>query len=811
MIMITELRHAFRALFRRPAFTVVAIATLVLGIGANSAIFSIIDGVLLRPLPYHEPARLVTLNERNSRGGSSRVSHPNFIDWRQRATSVEAMAAYACDTATVLGGREPRFAKVCAVSEDFFRVFGVPAIDGRTFTAEETRRHAEAAVVVSERFWRAWLAADRDLPSLSLALAGHSAHVVGVMPETFTFPGGIDVWIPAELDPDEGGRTSHNWSVVARLKRDVGLAAAAAEMQAIGLQLKRQYGNDENAIGVITTPLQDALVPPPSRNALFLLLGTVGLVLLIACANVAATLLARGEERRTEMAVRAALGAGRGRLVRQLLVESSLLGVLGGAGGLLLAAWLVRILRSLDGLALPRHETVGLDGAVLAFTLVLSLLTPLVFGLLPSLQASRADLREALAEGGRGAAPARPWVRTALVVGEVATALVLLVGSALLVRSFVRVTSVDPGFDPAGVVTADMAVPLTSYAEPAHAAQFYTSLVERVRAIPGVAAAGAATDLPLGKFDPDGALVFEGHPDEGAVADRHYDGFKYSAGYKVVTPGYFEALHMHLRQGRLLQDGDAPGQPAVAVVSDMFVRQFLPHANPIGVRFKYAGMDPVNPVMTIVGVVDDVHFESLTRPPAPQVYVPMLQAPYRARYTVSVVARAADEDREGQVASALRDSVRRDDPDVPVEISSLAAAVSESVADRRLLLSLVAAFAALALVLAATGIYSILSQAVVQRTAEIGIRMALGADSARVVRLMLRYALTSVATGASIGVAAAVASMRVLQSFLFEVRPLDPVAFAAALAVLAAVALLAAYIPARRATRVDPLRALRTQ
>jgi predicted permease len=343
------------------------------------------------------------------------------------------------------------------------------------------------------------------------------------------------------------------------------------------------------------------------------------------------------------------------------------------------------------------------------------------------------------------------------------------------------------------------------------AAQFYAAFVERVRAQPGVVSAGAASQLPLGKFDPDGAFSFEGHPDAGASGDSTYDGFKYAAGYKVVTAGYFESLGMRLREGRFLKDTDGAGQPAVAVVSEAFVRKFLPRTDPIGVRFKYAGMDPVNPTFTIVGVVGDVHFEGLTHPADPQVYVPFLQAPFRALQTVSVVARAADPRQQAQVAEALRDAVRRADPDVPIDMSSLDALVAGSVADRRLLLTLVAAFAGLALVLAATGIYSVLSQAVAQRTAEIGIRMALGADAAMVIRLMLRSAMTSVLAGAAIGVAGAIAGMRLLGSFLFEVEPLDPGAFGAAAAVLIAVALLAAYIPARRATRVDPLSALRSQ
>ena len=807
-----ELRHAVRALFKRPAFTLVAIVTLALGIGANTAIFSIIDGVMLRPLPFDHPDRIVQLKERNTRGGASRVSHPNFVDWRQRATSFDGMSQYGCDTQTVLGPGEPRFAQTCAVSEGFFHVMGVTPRLGRTFAPDEMRENGVPAIVVSHRFWSTALGSNADLSSITVKIIGRAAHVVGVMPDGFDYPDTAEVWIPSEVEPDNSGRTAHNWTIVARLKPEVATASAAAEMETIGRQLKQQYGNDENGIGVVTTPLKDVIVPPESKSALILLLGIVGLVLLIACANVATTLLARGEERRTEMAVRAALGAGRGRLVRQLLVESSVLGVFGASAGLLLAEWLMRVLRSLHGLAFPRQQdAIGVDTNVLIFTLALALITPLVFGLVPSLEASRADLRDALGEGGRSAAPARAGVRTMLVIGEVAVALVLLVGSALLIRSFARVMSVDPGFDPTGAVTADMAIPLTKYERPDQAAQFYVGLIARLRVLPGVAAAGAASQLPLGKFDPDGALTFEGHPDAGGIGDNSYDGFKYSAGYKVVSAGYCEALGIHLIHGRFLKDTDGAGQPAVAVVSDSFVKRFIPRVDPIGVRFKYAGMDPVNPVFTIVGVVGDVHFQSLTRAPVPQVYVPLPQAPFRARFTTSVVVRAADPRQQAQVAAALRDTLRQYDPEVPIDVSSMEAMLANSVADRRLLLTLVAAFAGLALALAATGIFSVLSQAVAQRTSEIGIRMALGADASNVVALMLRSAMTSVFAGAAIGLAAAGAVVRVLRSFLFEVAPFDPAAFALAAAVLVLVALIAAYMPARRATRVDPLTALRAQ
>ena len=802
-----DVRLALRMLVKRPVFTLVAVITLAVGIGVNTAIFSVVNGVLLRPLPYGEPDRIVGLSEQGVRS-IARVSFPNFLDWRQRSTSFDAMAAYACDTDTVLGGSEPRFAEVCSVSDGFFRVFGVSTAIGRTFAAEELQGHGVPAAIVSHRFWERTLSSDGDLSRLALRVGDRQARVIAVMPETFVFPGDVDVWVPAELDPHQGGRTAHNWSVVARLKAGVQLASAAAEMNTIAAQLKQQYGNGENAIGVAMTRLQD-LVTAGSKNALLLLLGTVGLVLLIACANVATTVLASGEERRTEMAVRAALGAGRTRLVRQLLTESSLLGILGGIGGLLIAAWLVRALLSISALAIPRHEAIGVDGRVMAFTLLLALLTPLVFGLAPSLEASRANLRDALAEGGRAVAPARAKVRTLLVIGEVAIALVLLVGSTLLVRGFARIMAVDPGFDSTGVVTATMAVPGTKYPDPARAAQFYAALLARIRAIPGVKGAGAANELPMGRFDADGALTFEGHPDVGATPDGIYDGFKYSAGYKVVTPGYLEALGMRLLEGRFLAESDTAGQPPAALVSETFVKRFLPRVDPIGVRFRYAGMDRMNPVFTIVGVIGDVHQQSLLRAPVPQVFVSLYQQPWQAQSTIGVVARAAGAHQERQVASAIRAALRQSDPDVPVELSSLDRMIADSVADRRFLLMLVGAFAALALLLAATGIYSVLSQAVAQRTSEIGIRMALGAGASSVVGLLLNSAMRSVGAGVVAGLAVALALARVLQSFLFEVRPLDPAAFAIAATILVIVALLAAYVPARRATRVDPLVALR--
>jgi predicted permease len=800
-----DVGHALRVLARRPAFSLVAVLTLAAGIGASTAIFSVVNGTLLRPLPFPDAHRIVRLSEQTKSGARINVSHPNFLDWRARARSFEALAEYGGGTETVLGGREAVFADAYAVSDGFFRVFGMTPAIGRTFVAEEMREGGVPAVVAGHRFWQSTLGGQRDLSRLRVIVGGIAARVVGVMPEGIEYPAGADLWIAKELMPDTSGRTAHNYEVAGRLNRGVTLAQAAAEMNAIAAQLKREYGSGENAEAVATATLRDALTSG-SKDTLLLLLGSVGLVLLIACANVATAMLATGEERRAELALRAALGAARWRLARQLLVESFAIAAAAAAVGLLMAGWLVRALLSIDAAGLPRGAGVAIDVRVLIFAVALAMLTPLLFGLVPSLRASRADLRGALADGGRaGAAPARSRVRALLVGSEVAVALVLLVAAGLLIRSFVNVMSVDPGFDPGGAITASTSVPRTKYPDAERSARFYSELMDRLRRLAGVAAAGAVTQAPLTGRDHGGGLVIEGIAPPPDPDDRP------SAGYRIATPGYLEAAGLRLVQGRTLADGDRPGAAPAAVVNQAFVRQYLGRTNPIGVRFRFNGMDAVNPTFTIVGVVGDVHHRSLVRAVAPEVFVSVYQQPFRARNTMFVVVRPANPSQQAMVAAAVRDAVRALDPDVPMELSSLEAFIRASVASRRFLLTVLGAFAAIALLLAATGIYSVLSQSVAQRTQEIGIRMALGADARRVVALMLSGAMRPVAAGILAGALAALAGAGVLQSFLFGVGPLDPIAFAAAAALLAAVALLAAYVPARRATRVDPLGALRAR
>jgi putative ABC transport system permease protein len=800
-----DFRHALRVLTRRPAFTLVAVLTLAAGIGANTAIFSVVNGVLLRPLPYPEPDRIVRLAEQSQSGKPIDVSHPNFLDWRASARSFEALVEYAGGTETVLGGQDAVFADVYAVTDGFFRVFGVAPMLGRTFVAEEMRPGGAPAAVAGYQFWRTTLGGERDLSRLHVTVEGLELRIVGVMPDGFEYPAKADLWEPKELSDDTSGRTAHNYEVIGRLRPGVPLAQAASEMNTIAARLKQQYGTDESAVGVSMTTLMDAMTSG-SKQTLWLLLGAVGLVLLIACANVATAMLATGEERRAELALRAALGAGRGRIIRQLLAESIVIGVAGAGAGLLLAGWMVRALLSLDAVNLPRVGDIGIDAHVLVFAIALGVITPLIFGVIPSLQASRGDLRTALAEGGRSAsAPSRSHVRAALVAAEVAVALVLVVGAGLLIRSFANVMAVDPGFDTGGAITATMSVPATKYPDAPRSALFYSTLLEKLRRIPGVTAAGAVTQAPLSGRDHNGGLVIEGRAPDADPRNRP------SAGYRVATPGYLEAAGIRLVQGRTLNDGDRAGAPPVAVVNETFVRQYLRGTDPLGVRFAFNGMDQVNPTFTIVGIVGDVHHRSLVRAVDPEVFISAYQQPFRARYTMFVVVRPASVSMQGALAASVRQTVRETDPDVPVELSTLDAFIQRSVADRRFLLTVLAAFASIALLLAATGIYSVLSQSVAQRTQEIGVRMALGADARSVIALMLGTAMRSVAIGVAAGVVAGLAAVRLLTTFLFGVKPLDVTAFGGAVAVLVAVALLAAYVPARRASRVDPLVALRAQ
>ncbi len=802
--MTQDIQHAVRTLLKNPGFAVIAVLTLAVGIGANTAIFSVVDGVLLRPLPYRDPDRIVRLWEQTSRGARVAVSYPNFLDWREQATGFDRMAAYQGGREAVLGGVEPVFADVYSVTAGFFDVFGVAPAVGRTFVAEEERLGGAPAAVVSDGFWTQNLGRNPDLSALKVGVQGFTLRIVGVMPPGFAYPDGAGVWVPKELTADETGRTGHNNAVVARLRAGVGLTQADAQLDSVVGRLRAQHANDTDALSATSVGLHQALTGG-TRDRLLMLVAAVGLVLLIACVNVASTLLARGEERRKELAIRAALGASRSRLVRQLLVENVILSTSGALGGLLLAGWLVRALLAIDASGLARADAVGISMPVVLFALALAFVTPLLFGLAPSMQISRTELRETLSEGSRGgSSPVRGHARRVLVAAEVAIALLLLVGAALLIRSFANVMAVDMGFDTRGVITAELSLPGNVYTDATRTSGFYRDLLPKLQTIPAVSAVGAISDFPLSGSDASGLFELDGDKNPRA-ADRQ-------ASYRVVTPGYFEAMGIPVLKGRVIGDGDAFGREVVAVVNQDFVKRYVPSGDPIGRRFKFFGMDSMNePWMAIVGVVGNVKHESLVHETDPEAYVSYLQRPLRTQYPMTIAVRPAAASMTAGLAQLLRERIRRIAPDVPVELSTLDARVGRSVSERRFTMLVLGLFAGIALLLAAVGIYGVLAYSVVQRTQEIGIRMALGAESGSVVRLMLGGAMGAVAVGVMLGAVGAYFTTRTLQSFLFGVKPLDPWAFVGAIAALGAVALLAGYLPARRATRVDPLVALRTQ
>ena len=568
-----DLKHALQILLRHPRFTVVAVVTLALGIGANTAIFTLVHSVLLRPLPYPEEDRVVRLWERTERGPQVAFSVPNFRDVKAMVRGFESIGSFFGGRETVITGRTASFADAYVVSEGFFRALGVEPVAGRTFTREETTFGGPPAAVVSYDFWRQTLG-ETSLEQARIEVSGLSCRVVGVLPPGVAYPRDADLWMPDELVKDESGRTGHNVAVIGRIKRGVSFEEARAELQTIAGQLEAQHGDNNDAIGITMLTLHESL-SGRSRPALLMLLAAVALVLLIACANVASTLLARAEERRRELAIRAALGASRRRLVRQLLVESALLALVGGTAGFLAGGWMLRALLSVDPGTLTRGATVGIDARIFVFTIATALGTVLVFGLLPAMRASRVDLRDSLVQGGRGVS-AGGSSRTILIGVEAALATLLLVGASLLIRSLWTVTSIDPGYDSGALVTLEMTLPGTRYDSEERAVAFYSELLPRLAAVPGVRHAGLTSSIPLYGFDPGGSFRLDNVDDRRNVA-----------GYRVVSGDYLRALSVPLVKGRFITDEDDRSREPVAVVNEAFVRQYLGSGDPIGRRFRY--------------------------------------------------------------------------------------------------------------------------------------------------------------------------------------------------------------------------------
>ena len=798
-----DLRHGARLLLSAPGFTAVAVCALAIGIGANTAIFSVVYTLLLKALPYQNPERLVVVWEHNiPRDRKNNVVSPgNFIHWREMQRSFEDLAAVGTTLKTTMtGGGEPEEVPLQLVSASFFPLLGATPALGRPFTAEEDRPN-NRVVVISDRLWKRRFAADPNILGRAITLNGMANSVVGVMPAGFSYlDKTVDLWLPASFSAEARTPRGRWLTVLGKLKPDVTLAQAQEDMTRVHAELTRLFPGFNTGWTARVVPLREQLTGEV-RPALFVLTAAVGFVLLIACANVANLLLARATSRQREMAVRAALGAGRGRLVRQLVAESLMLSLTGGIAGLLLAWWGVGVLRAVIAERLPvqRLETVGIDGPVLAFTGAAVLLSAVLFGLVPALTASSGALAPALKEGGRSGSGARGnRTRRAFVVVEVALALVLLTGAGLLIRSFVKLLDVDAGFDPARIVTMKVSVPGSRYGEASQRTQFYQRLFDRLAVLPGVEAVGGTSFLPLDGLGSATSYEVVGQPKPPA-------GNEPVADVRVVSKDYFKAMSIPLIKGRLFDESDKGDITNRVIINETMARRHWPGQDPIGQKVRISWNDTRDD--EVIGVVGDVRHQGLDAQPRAMTYWPHPRFPYPG--TAITIRTAGDASSVIRAAAAV---IRDQDPNLAVsDVRTMDDVVATSVAQRRLTVQVIGMFALVALVLAAVGIYGVIAYTVTQRTQEIGIRMALGAQRGRVLRMIVAEAMALTAAGAVVGTAASLLLTRLMKDLLFEVAPGDPVTLAVVTATLLAVALAASYLPGRRATRVDPVVALRAE
>ena len=806
-----DIRYAFRSLLKHPGFTAIAVITLALGIGANTAIFSVINAVLLRPLPYAEADRLmVPWGRKGDMQHRTIVSYPDFADWRAQTKTLEHVAAYNASGILLREGdaAEPELITGANVSADLFPLLRVTPVLGRPFTRVEDQANAPGVIVLGYSLWQRRFHADSQIIGKQIKIGSTSATVVGVMPEGFRFPAQATKTeflrpLATAIGERTQRRSSYSLPIVARLKPGATVEAAESEMRTIGAQLEQPNPDEGFRLGTRFIPLHEA-VTWGSRTPLLVLLGAVGFVLLIACANVANLLLARAAARHKEMAIRAALGAGRLRVVRQLLTESLVLALFGGGLGLLVAQWGVRLLLATSPFDIPRLKEVGLDTKVLAFTAAISVLTGLIFGLAPALQASRADLQDALKEGGRNAAggAVRNRVRAVLVVVEVALSLVLLVGAGLLGKSFLLLSEVRPGFDSEHVLTTDLSLAKSKYPQAEQQQARFSEIVGRAAALPGVEAAAVIYPLPLGGDSNANTFLIAGRP---AVRPEE----KPVSNHRVISPDYFHALNIPLLRGRTFDEHDTQRAAPVMIVNETFARRFFAGTETLGQHIMIegeSGDNAVPPAREIVGIVGDVRHEGLDTEPGPEYYVPYAQAP---ESFMSLVVRSSS-GSSASLAAGVRESIKQMDRDQYVaDVQPMTKLVAESVARRRFNTLLTGLFAIVALLLASVGIFGVMNYTVAQRTQEFGLRVALGAQTRDVLRLVLGQGMRLILVGLAVGLTAALALTRVLRGMLFGVTPTDPLTFVAVSSLLTAVALLACYIPARRATKVDPLEALR--
>lgn len=817
--MLQEIRHACRVLFGRRGFSLAAILSLALGIGATAAIYTVVSAVLLKPLPYPEPDRIVQVWQLGPRQNQMQTSDPTFEEWRDASHSFAALAQFATNSVSVTGGMEAARANVAIVSRDFFRVLGVMPVYGRTFAGEELRENGRTAVLVSDAFWRRQLSSDRNLAAHALSFDGRSWDVVGVMPRGFAFPPETDIWMAREFLERNPHRTGHNWWAVGRLGPEVTLAQARSEMSTIGRGQKARYGDDIWLTDVSLVPLHEQLVGR-IRPALVTLLGAVGFLLLVACANVANLMLAHLTVRRRELAVRTALGASAWRVNRQLLTEAGILAGSGGLLGFLLAPSVVRMLMLIDPGRLPRAEEVRVDWQVGLFTFAIVTLVAAVLALAAGTRQSRMDANETLKGSGRSQVAGRgeERARGALVALQVALSLILLVGAGLLGRTLYEVISRDPGFRPSGAVVLDLSVPSSD--EPAAGrtvADFYSRVMDDLRRQPGVTSVGGVNGLPLTGSYADGTFIIQlpgdtfltssGEPNfslfEKLAKDKTRIG---QAEYRVASSGYFTAMEIPLRRGRLFDARDTEEGTHVALISDTLARRTWPHEDPIGKVIQFGNMDGDMRPFTIVGIVGDVRDAGLESPPRPTLYSNYRQRTRRLSNFSIVAATSGD---PGALAVTAQQIVRRLRSDVPPRTRTIDEVIAASIANRRFNMWLFAAFGAIAIVLAGIGIYGVTAFWVSRRTQEFGIRLALGATPAEVVRMVCGRVATVVGAGALAGLFGSFALTRLLGSMLFGVSPGDPATFGAATILLLGIALTAGLVPARRASRVDPVVALR--
>ncbi len=813
-----DLRYALRSLRQRPGFTVLTVLTLALGIGATSAIFSVVNGVLLRPLPYDRPDNVVLLHTRLDGVPGRELSLPEYFDLREQSRSLSRIAAFSDGSLTLTGSGTPERLQAGFVTADAFPLVGVAPARGRAFSAEEDLPGKPQVVLLSDGLWRRRFAADPEIIGRTLILDDVPTTVLGVMPPGFQLPShyagpGMELWTLMQLDPGVD-RTERGWhwlTVMGRLRPGVDLESADREMAALMAGMLQRYPDEYDAdFTGSASPAAEVLVGD-IRPVILVLMGAVGLLLLIACANVASLFLARGEARQREIAVRAALGARAGRLMRQLLTESAVLAVAGGLLGSILAMWGVRALVAAAPPTLPRLNAIGMDGWVLAFTAAVTLTTGLLFGLAPALHAARPDLSGALTEGGRGGSAGlrRQRLRRGLVVSQIALALVLVAAAGLLIQSFARMRGVDPGFVPEHLLTARVELSPVRYESNEKIRAFFQRLVPRLDALPGVRSAAVVKALPMMQLElGDWSFVKEGEhslppkPSEWKLAY-----------WQSMSPEYFETMRIPLLQGRGLEATDRIGSLGVAVINRTLARQVWPNGDALGERILMGGGATDSIWRTVVGIVGDVRHRGLDAEPRPEIYLPHAQFPAGTGTplrTLRIVMRSDGD--PVQLTGALRAAVAELDSDLPVtEVQTMEEALGAWAAERRLTMMLVAGFALLALALGAVGVYGVMAHLVVQRTREIGIRIALGALPGEILRLVLSQGAWLAGIGIAAGLAGALAATRLLSSLLFGVEPTDPATFAATATALAVVAALASLLPALRAVRTDPVDALRSE